>query len=811
MKPARFLGLTLMLAAASAFAEGSTTTASGDMVTRTWHDTQGRTVQATFRGIEGENVLLQTPNGAVSAVPLSRLTPEDQKFARSIKLPEAAPAPAAPEAAAPATNTVLRTWHEKSGGTVQATFRGIEDDYVYLQTANGVVAPVALERLTDEDQQVAKTLKPEGLGIPSDPYLPAFAQKIDEIVNMGLKAHGEKPNALASDEQFSRRVYLDLVGRIPTREETMEFLADTSSSKRAKLIDKLVTSDGFTSRMFNYFADMLRMTDDAQKAKFFTYEEWFKAQLKMNRPWDQIVFEMMTADGKLLDNGATGYLLRDKGMRLDNLSLTLSTFLGANVACAQCHDHPFAAWTQRDFYQMAAFFGSTETYEKGKGKGGGKKGAAGDMKEVMASLSQAEQKKLRRLTQVNALNVHETGHNDVKLPDDYRYHDGKPGDMINPSLVKWSPTTDVQKFDMQGNASQLVMFQRKRDELYAKAEAAIGGPKKKGSSVSSSSSSAGMESPRLVFAKWMTSPDNPRFAMTIANRMWKLMFGVGVKEPINDLDDPNDSNNPVLLGHLANEMVRLKFDLRAFLRLLCNTQTYQREAITKQITPGEPYYFPGPILRRMTAEQAWDSCVTLAVGEKVDGYKLHRAANYVAANDLKPGMSADQIRALLDNKGGGKGGPGKGKGKGKNAKLAVADGDEDDVEHNRPEVLQGLVLARASELPQPEKDQHFLRMFGQSDRQIADSDADEGSIPQVLMLMNGEAQNVLRNPKSRVLATAMGQKSPEEQVTSLYLSFFGRHPLAKELSEGASALKSGMSVSDLTWVLFNSREFVFVQ
>jgi hypothetical protein len=806
MKSARFLGLTLMLAAASAYAAGSTPTASGDMTTRVWHDIQGRTVQATFRGIEGENVLLQTANGAVSAVPLSRLSAEDQKFARSIKLPEAAPAstnpaPAAAETDAPKVTGVLRTWHVKEGGSVQATFRGVENDYIYLQTANGVVAPVALERLTDEDQEIAKTLKPEGLGIPSDPYLPAFAQKIDDIVEMGLKAHNEKPNALASDEQFVRRVYLDLVGRIPTREETMEFLADTSSSKRAKVIDKLVNSDGFTSRMFNYFADMLRMSDDAQKAKFFTYEEWFKTQLKMNRPWNEIVFDMMTANGKLLDNGAAGYLLRDKGMRLDNLSLTLSTFLGANVACAQCHDHPFADWTQRQFYQMAAFFGTTETYDKGgKGKGKGKGGGGNEIMKEAGKLSQQDQRKLRRLVQVNALDVHETGHNEVALPDDYRYKDGHAGDIINPQLIKWSPTTDVQKFDVQSNPTQLILFQRKRDDLYAKTEAAVA-PKK------------GAENPREAFAKWMTSPDNPRFAMTIANRMWKLMFGVGVKEPINDLDNPNDANNPVLLGHLANEMVRVKFDLRAFLRLLCNTQTYQREAITKMVTPGEPYYFPGPILRRMSSEQAWDSCVTLAIGEKVDGYKLHRAANYVEAMELKPGMSGAEILAKLEMSGRG-GGNGKGKGNGKNAnmkKLPDSTGDEDDVDHKRPEVLMGLVLARASELPQPDKDQHFLRMFGQSDRQIADSGADEGSIPQVLMLMNGEAQNVLRSPKSRVLATAIDQKSPSDQVTSLYLSFFSRHPTATELKDGSEALKSGMSVSDLTWVLFNTREFVFVQ
>jgi len=703
-----------------------------------------------------------------------------------------------PPAAENTDNAVNRLWHDTQGRSVQATFRGIENGRVFLQTANGVVAAVPLDHLIPEDQAIAQRLKPEGLGIPTDPYLPSYAQKIDEIVNKGLEAHNEKPNALASDEQFARRVYLDLVGRIPTREETMEFLADTSVSKRAKVIDKLVKSDGFTSRMFNYFADMLRMSDDAQKAKFYTYEEWFKGQLAANRPFDQIVFDMMTADGKLLDNGATGYLLRDKGMRLDNLSLTLSTFLGANVACAQCHDHPFAEWTQRQFYQMAAFFGTTETYEK--------KGANRGMMKEVGKLSQQDQRKLRKLTQVNALNVHETGRNEVSLPDDYRYKDGKPGDVIPPQLVHWDAKNDVQKYDIATDARAMSMFQRSREDLYKEVESALA--KKKGG-----------ENTREVFAKWMTSPSNPRFAMTIANRLWKLVFGVAVKEPINDLDDPMSSNNPVLLGHLANEMVRLKFDIRAFMRLLCNTQTYQREAITKMVTPGEPYYFPGPILRRMSSEQAWDSCVTLAIGEKVDGFKLHRAQSYVDAMDLKPGMSGAEILAKLEMKGGRNpdalvgGGAGKGKaGKGPARMKKMADStDEDDVDHTRPEVLQGLVLARASELPQPEKDQHFLRMFGQSDRQIADSGADEGSIPQVLMLMNGEAQRVLRYNKSRVLATAMDQKTPEDQITSLYLSFFTRHPQPNEMADAKAALASGLTVADLTWVLFNSREFVFVQ
>src|SRR5207249_961854 len=102
------------------------------------------------------------------------------------------PQPAASE------GNVLRIWHDTQGRTVQATFRGVENGNVYLQTANGVVASVPLERLIPEDRAIAENLKPEGLGIPTDPYLPSYAQKIDEIVGYGLKAKGVEPNALAS-------------------------------------------------------------------------------------------------------------------------------------------------------------------------------------------------------------------------------------------------------------------------------------------------------------------------------------------------------------------------------------------------------------------------------------------------------------------------------------------------------------------------------------------------------------------------------------------------------------------------------------
>ncbi|MDB6073351.1 MAG: hypothetical protein JWO89_991, partial [Verrucomicrobiaceae bacterium] len=306
--------------------------------------------------------------------------------------PQAGAVPAA-TASAPADNAVYREWTDKKGRKLEATFRGLQEGQIFLQIKTGYVYRLPLDTLSDADQKVAQSLKPEGLGIPADPNIAQAAARIDFFVEAGLKHGEQKPNPLATDEQFVRRVYLDIVGRIPTREEALELINDKSVSKRSKLIDNLLASDGANSHLFNYLADMMRVTDVANKGRFYTYEEWLKARLKDNTSWDKIVKAMMVADGKLLDNGATGYLLRDAGMRLDNLSLTLSTFLGANVSCAQCHDHPFADWTQKQFYEMASFFGATETVG-GKGKKG--KGMMAGMKDARQAIAKLDDRRLQQ-------------------------------------------------------------------------------------------------------------------------------------------------------------------------------------------------------------------------------------------------------------------------------------------------------------------------------------------------------------------------------------------------------------------------------
>ncbi|HEV7404565.1 MAG TPA: DUF1549 domain-containing protein [Chthoniobacteraceae bacterium] len=597
----------------------------------------------------------------------------------------------------------------------------------------------------------------------------AAAAQIDKLVLAGLGKAGQHVNAPATDDQIVRRMYLDLAGRIPTAEETSAFIYDKAPDKRAKLVDQLIGSAGYNSQMFNWLGDMLRVIDDNGKGvKTYVYEEWLKDQIAENRPWNELVHDLLTAQGKFANDGPVGYLLRDKGMPLDSLSNTLTIFLGANVACAQCHNHPLAAWTQKDFYQMAAYFGAINTdYPKAQKVA---KGITGKKK----TETDVNRQVLTHVISPNVAAIEELHKNKVTFPSDYKYDNAKPGAPVAPQLIAWS--------EQDKNSPAYVPTPQNPDEL------------------------------RTAFADWLTHAENPRFATTIANRLWKRAFGMAVLEPVTDLDDLNKAANPELLAFLTSEMKRVHFDLREFQRIVFNSQTYQRMASTTPDLASGPYLFPGPLLRRMTAEQTWDSVLTLVVGPQVDQYKLERADAIKAMNITAPKLTPDVIMAkveeveknhLLQRRRGGQGGGGK---KGGNPDPIPAD-----YEGEPPPRFEGMTMARASELPQPAREAHFLRMFGQSDKQLTDGGSTEGGVPQVLMMMNGDVQKVIGSNASSVLRSAAKASTPELKVESLYFSFLGRRPTLQERQIALGVLTDGLKLADLTWILFNSREFIFVQ
>jgi hypothetical protein len=577
---------------------------------------------------------------------------------------------------------------------------------------------------------------------------------VDRFVGDALTKAGQKPNLPSDDFVFLRRIYLDAVGRIPTDDEAASFLKNKDPEKRRKLIDKLLLSDGYRSHLFNWLADLLRHKQSIKRTNYSHYERWLKDQIAKNRPWDELVYDLLSAEGTIASSGPTGYLLRDPGMPLDNLSNTLNVFLGANVACAQCHDHPLADWTQREFYELAAFFGATDVSDRDPRKVGNKLGKG--------ELSKQD---VIKAVAPNLARVHTKGAQTLKFPDDYVYDDVKPGSPVDPLLFVW------ESGDEKGPAYDVNLKNPK--------------------------------TLRASFAKWLTHEKNPRFAATIANRLWKRSFGLGVKEPLDDLDDLSKSSNPVLLQLLGQVMVKADFDLREFQRVLFNSKAYQAKAsVSPPIGELDDYLFPGPLLRRMTAEQAWDSILALVVGEKMDSYKIdrsHRVTRYDFPYDKMSPENVSKVVLAMKKSGH------------LDKDVGSRLNEKDYVAGKRPPKVGREFLLRASEMNQPARDDHFLRMFGQSSRELINDSSLEGSIPQTLMLMNGDIQFMLSDKQSRLSIKLKKSGGFDPAVQFLFMSFFGRPPSPDELTAIREALKQGMKKEDLTWALFNSTEFLFVQ
>ena len=319
------------------------------------------------------------------------------------------------------------------------------------------------------------------------------AGELDSFVESKLLDEDQEPNELASDEIFLRRVYLDVAGRIPTLKEATKFLGSSSETRREDLIDKLLGSPDYVSNMYNFWADVLRLVERPQSNIVADpYLGYVKDSIRINKNYNQWVYEMLTADGKTWENPAVGFQLRDDGMPLPYVDNTIRILLGTQIGCAQCHDHPFDQWTQYQFYELAAYTNGTRTRIL--------RGSPGFIKQNPANLliNEARTKhdkgrvpgEFQRIARANTYSVSEARNAVMRLPHDYAYEDAKPKEVVKPAVL-WG-------------------------EVPTKARNG---------------------SPREQFAAWVTSDDNPQFSKTIANRLWKRFMGVGLVEPIDDFRD----------------------------------------------------------------------------------------------------------------------------------------------------------------------------------------------------------------------------------------------------------------------------------
>ncbi len=577
------------------------------------------------------------------------------------------------------------------------------------------------------------------------------AADIDRYVERKLVAAGGLPADRVDDPTFLRRVYLDVAGRIPTLAEARAFLESAQPSKREDLIDELLGSPDSVSHLFNFWADVLRFVDRPQPniiAEPFAH--YVKESIRTNRPYDEWVYEMLTADGKSWDNPAVGYQLRDDGMALPYIDNTVRVFLGTQIGCAQCHDHPFQDWSQYQFYELAAYTAGVSTRIRRGDPGFKKQNPANVL--INQAKEKAEKGRVpgyfQRIVRANTFVVSETDR-PMRLPKDYAYADAKPGEIVEPA-VPWGEIPDSRQY----------------------------------------------ETKRQKFAAWLTSSENESFGKTVANRLWKHFMGVGMVEPVDDFSDDNPCVNDELMDTLTAELTGNGFDLKQLMRAILYSQTYQQQAQEYDASSGQPYLFPGPTIRRMTAEQIWDSMLTLAVRNPLP-FERPSASDVAAVADLDfATVSYEQVMQ-------------------KSLEFNDTYFRGTYNRNLRRHAYKGNVLCRASELPSPVPGEHFLRQFGQGDRESINGSDRSATVPQILAMFNGPITHVMLEAGSAIVDNVLEEPSTRDRVDAIFLSVLSRPPNGTDRRVAASEIAQNggqqhVGYGNIIWALLNTREFMFI-
>ncbi len=184
---------------------------------------------------------------------------------------------------------------------------------------------------------------------------------IDELVYAKLKKLRIAPSEISTDAAFLRRVYLDIIGKLPSPAEVVEFEADLSTGKRERVINELIDRSEFADMWVMKWGELLRVRSQPQNGGYFSvkntkgYYDWLREQIVNNVPVDKMVQELLASNGSTFENPAANYYKLET-QTLQTSENVAQVFMGMRLQCAQCHNHPFDRWTMDDYYSFAAFF-----------------------------------------------------------------------------------------------------------------------------------------------------------------------------------------------------------------------------------------------------------------------------------------------------------------------------------------------------------------------------------------------------------------------------------------------------------------------
>jgi len=408
---------------------------------------------------------------------------------------------------------------------------------------------------------------------PTDPL--AVAASVDRILKENLAEEGVAPADLTADEDFLRRVSIDLTGRIPTPAEMTRFGLDPDPRKREKKIEELLDSPDFAHNWSAYWRDVIFMRATEQRAQPLqgVFQMWIREKFENNAPWDEIVTEMLTATGDVRENGATGLLLAHTGDATELASETSRLFLGIQIQCANCHDHPTDTWTRQQFHELAAYFPRVRVQQRPQAMPPTFEVSSFDVnrsggREILnnperlfrgldlnrdGKLSEAEAERAQRFAAVfqRLLGVGDTDKDRMLSLEEFKTLPTPPQgrrqttEYFMPDLE--DPAAEGTRLDpvffVDGQASPREMRDLER---------------------------------RAELARKVTDPNNEWFAKSYVNRIWTELLGVGFYPLVDDMGPLRDVRHEEALEALAAGFTASGYDTRWVFRTILNSEAYQR-------------------------------------------------------------------------------------------------------------------------------------------------------------------------------------------------------------------------------------------
>lgn len=402
----------------------------------------------------------------------------------------------------------------------------------------------------------------------------AVAERVDALL---AEETGSKPVDPTDDETFLRRIYLDIVGELPTPAEISRFALDPAADKRAKIVEHLLADPRYGENWGRYWRDVIlyRRTDERALFASESAARYLTEQFNQGASWQKIARELITAEGSIGEDGRTVLLAAQWGQTPETAAEVCRVLMGVQIQCAQCHDHKTDRWKREQFHELAAFFPRVTIRpirEDGKRLGF----------ELTGRDAQASPERKKKLKQ-----------------------------KVVKRLEHYMP--DIDDPAAEGTLMQPVFFQNKRQLPPGTTD----------------------EERRETLARWMTDKDNPWFAKALVNRVWAEMIGEGLYEPIDDLGPDKTCAAPKTMSLLANQFLAHDYDLKWLVKSIAATKVYASESRPRRNANQKPYEATCP--QPLRADQLFNTLASaLGVEEREPVPAVDRPLGKAAARLRSP-------------------------------------------------------------------------------------------------------------------------------------------------------------------------------